>query len=101
MTKQEIIRVILQEARSEVRRQGFSFSSEGDAYLVKFVTNGVNGNMSLHDCNTQSRIDLAKNNMREIVIELCAHERRRNNMIVDSRTFSESHFHICPRFPFC
>lgn len=101
MTRQEIIQLILEDAHTEVQRQGFTFSHEGESYLKRFVTDGVNKNMTLHDCVSDDRIALARRNMREIVVELCAYERSRNHMIVESRTFSNSRFHFCPRFPFC
>lgn len=101
MTKQEIIELMLSDAQAEVTRQGFSFTIEGRAHLRKLVAEGVNKNMTVADCNDSEKISLARRNTRELIAELCAYERRRNNMIVERRSFSNFSFRFCPRFPFC
>ena len=101
MTKQEIIELIINDAQTEVSRQGFTFTIEGRVHFRKLVTDGVNQNMTVSDCSNNDRINLARRNTRELIAELCAYERNRNNMIVESRSFSNFAFRFCPRYPFC
>lgn len=101
MTRQEIINQIITVAKMEVEKHDCSFSQSGLAELRTFVTNGVNENMSLSDCNSPERIALAKNHIREISVELCHIERLRNKHLIDGKTIIDSKFHFCPRYPFC
>ena len=98
MTREEIYNRIWAIAQREVAKHGYQFSSEAAEELKDFIHHGVFNNMPVSD-----KIAEAERNMREICQELCRRERQRQRpaRIVESRTFTETRFQFCPRYPFC
>lgn len=103
MTREEIYNNIWEIAQREVRSQGYRFSAETEGLMKDFIRHGVYNNMDSSDISNGSKIAEAQRNMREICQELCRRERQRQRreMIVESRTFTETRFQFCPRYPFC
>ena len=102
MTRQEIYDSILAIADHEVRSQGFLFAPQAENQLQELVYNGVFNTMTERDIHDDNKIAEAQQNMRLICRELCRRERAKHGgRIVESRTFAETRFQFCPRYPFC
>lgn len=103
MTREEIYNKIWAIAQQEVAKHGYQFSAKAAEDLKGFIYHGVFNNMPLSDTYNLAKIDEAERNMREICQELCRREhlRQRPARIVESRTFTETRFQFCPRYPFC
>lgn len=102
MTREDIYNSIWSIAQKEVASQGYRFAADAEGQMKEFIRYGVYNNMSASDIYNGSKIAEAERNMREICQELCSRERRRNQyIIVESRTFTETRFQFCPRYPFC
>ena len=102
MTREEIYNSIWSIAQKEVASHGYRFSAEAEGLMKDFIRHGVFNNMKTADTFNGSKIAEAERNMREICQEMCRRERLRNqHIIVESRTFTETRFQFCPRYPFC
>ena len=103
MTREEIFNSIWAIAQQEVANEGYQFSASAAEQVKAFIRNGVYSNMSSTDIFNGARIAEAERNMSEICRELCRRERQRQQptRIVESRTFTETRFQFCPRYPFC
>lgn len=102
MTREEIYSRIWSIAQKEVASQGYRFATDAEVQIKEFIRHGVYNNMTAADSVNGSKIAEAERNMREICQELCRRERQRNQyLIVESRTFTETRFQFCPRYPFC
>lgn len=102
MTREEIYNRIWSIAQKEVTSHGYRFSTDAEGQIKEFIRQGVYNNMTAADTINGSKIAEAERNIREICKELCRRERQRNHhVIVESRTFTETRFQFCPRYPFC
>lgn len=103
MTRQEIYNNLWAIAQDEISSKGFRFSIEADTQMRSFIHHGVFNVMTVSEINDGSKIAEAEYNIREICQELCRRERQRQQrqMIVEARTFTETRFQFCPRYPFC
>lgn len=102
MTREEIYNSLWSIALREVASRSYRFSADTEDQVKEFIHHGVFSNMTDSDIIDSSKIALAELNIRHICWELCRREHQRQHYhYIESRTFVEARFMICPRYPFC
>lgn len=101
MTREQLIKAMLDDAHSEVVRNGYRFSVVAEDQLKEIITSGVN-RMSVQELVSLAKTAEARNNTKIFIRRICdKHRREHTGIIVENRTFSEARMSICPMWPLC
>lgn len=101
MTREEVYKFIIAEARQTVLRRNCSFDNAAEEQLKEIVHNAVYNTMTEKDINSPDQVLRARRNMRFLCNKLCDRARQENKLIVENRSFSAARFSLCPIWPFC